>query len=415
MPSAFACYPPAWDVTKELTKVLHSPEFHRIDNGRLFNFDVGFEQVGGILKEGFELAGRRFEFLAYSSSALREHSVWFINPFEYQHPNTKEMVWISAFTSTNPSITIQRNQWAVVEDLGLKPYLHTDGAGTISECLDDEIWERLHEGCRDYGENVIKPSGVIKVIAVEPRLDDNPIRMRLRPSMGKFEDSRSTETNIEIANYFNKPMLSYLNSDSGDKRVRREVFYELQDDAVANALTIDDSMQQLSNILEKNSLGSVYRLSYIIHQLLVLSLDIRTPGIDTPFLKDYQLVGVPDEGPAYEKEGHKNLERSGEADYTYLSYLLDRPIVLEARALNRMTSLPTYPLTDPLTTTKISEAEVVVGAILDKCSSDRARRDRISCMGDQASQAVMRQGLLPYEGEEDIATKQMSRAGLKCA
>lgn len=64
-----------------------------------------------------------------------------------------------AFTSTNPSITIQRNQWAVVEDLGLKPYLHTDGAGTISECLDDEIWERLHEGCRDYGENVIKPSG----------------------------------------------------------------------------------------------------------------------------------------------------------------------------------------------------------------------------------------------------------------
>lgn len=68
--------------------------------------------------------------------------------------------------------------------------------------------------------------------------------------------------------------------------MRREVFYELQDDAVANALTIDDSMQQLSNILEKNSLGSVYRLSYIIHQLLVLSLDIRTPGIDTPFLKE---------------------------------------------------------------------------------------------------------------------------------
>jgi hypothetical protein len=29
------------------------------------------QRVGGILKRGFELAGRRFEFLAYSSSALR--------------------------------------------------------------------------------------------------------------------------------------------------------------------------------------------------------------------------------------------------------------------------------------------------------------------------------------------------------
>jgi RNA-dependent RNA polymerase len=39
------------------------------------------ERVGGLLKEGFELAGRRFEFLAYSSSALRDHAVWFVCPF----------------------------------------------------------------------------------------------------------------------------------------------------------------------------------------------------------------------------------------------------------------------------------------------------------------------------------------------
>ncbi|KAK0187095.1 RNA dependent RNA polymerase-domain-containing protein [Armillaria mellea] len=54
------------------------------------------ERVGGVLTEGFELAGRRFEFLAYSPSALKEHSVWFINPFQYQHPNTNKIVWITA-------------------------------------------------------------------------------------------------------------------------------------------------------------------------------------------------------------------------------------------------------------------------------------------------------------------------------
>ncbi|KAK0447465.1 RNA dependent RNA polymerase-domain-containing protein [Desarmillaria tabescens] len=329
------------------------------------------ERIGGILREGFELAGRKFEFLAYSSSALKEHSVWFINPFEYQHPNTKQMAWITAdsirntigdfkskpimtmpskwaarlgqaFTSTNPSVTIRRDQWTVVEDLGLKPYLHTDGAGTISESLGDEIWERLCEGRRDHGENMIKPSayqirflGYKGVVAVDPRLDDNPIRMRLRPSMGKFENSQATEANIEIASYFNKPMRSYLNRQLvvilEDKLVRREVFQELQDDAVAKALTINDSMQQFSNILEEHSLGNVYRLSYIISRLSALRLDIATPGIDTPFLKElrevgkihvlqdikyrarilvpdsYQLIGVPDEGPAYVKAGCKNV------------------------------------------------------------------------------------------------------------
>lgn len=41
------------------------------------------ERVGRILKEGFELAGRYFQFLAYSSSALRQHAVWFVHPFEH--------------------------------------------------------------------------------------------------------------------------------------------------------------------------------------------------------------------------------------------------------------------------------------------------------------------------------------------
>ncbi len=116
-----------------------------------------------------------------------------------------------------------------------------------------------------------------------------------------------------------------------DKRVRREVFQELQDDAEANAKTIDDSLKQFSDILERHSLGNVYRLSYIIRRLSDLGLDIATPGIDTPFLKElrqvgkihilqdikhraripvpgsYQLIGVPDEGPAYEKAGYKNV------------------------------------------------------------------------------------------------------------
>jgi hypothetical protein len=35
-----------------------------------------------MMVKGFTLAGRKWEFLGYSMSGLREHSVWFVNPFK---------------------------------------------------------------------------------------------------------------------------------------------------------------------------------------------------------------------------------------------------------------------------------------------------------------------------------------------
>lgn len=142
------------------------------------------ERVGGILKRGFELAGRKFEFLAYSTSALREHAVWFMNPFS--HP---ERGWVTsedirrsigdfegtdliklpskyaarlaqAFTATDPSVEIRRDQWEEVDDLGSEPYLFTDGVGTISKALGDLIWGALCAGRRDQGRNSVQPSAV---------------------------------------------------------------------------------------------------------------------------------------------------------------------------------------------------------------------------------------------------------------
>ena|ERR1700731_4445729 len=34
-----------------------------------------------LMTNGFRLAGRQWEFLGYSMSGLREHSVWFVRPF----------------------------------------------------------------------------------------------------------------------------------------------------------------------------------------------------------------------------------------------------------------------------------------------------------------------------------------------
>lgn len=112
-------------------------------------------RVGGTLRDGFVLGGRRFEFLGYSTSALREHAVWFVNPFQ-RNGETVDASTIrrllgnfsnvlscppkfaarlaQAFTATDPSVTISREQITEMPDMGPKNYEFTDGESPSDDC-----------------------------------------------------------------------------------------------------------------------------------------------------------------------------------------------------------------------------------------------------------------------------------------
>lgn len=149
-------------------------------------------RVGTILKEGFELGGKHFEFLAYSNSALKTHAVWFMSPFT--DPNegyiTSERIrrsigdfgvlWTQpsklaariaqAFSATDPSVTLVKGQWdEKMEDIYTTwtttrgeqaTACHTDGVGTISPELRDMIWNALCEASNGWRQNKVKPSVV---------------------------------------------------------------------------------------------------------------------------------------------------------------------------------------------------------------------------------------------------------------
>jgi RNA-dependent RNA polymerase len=191
-------------------------------------------RVGGVLRDGFQIAGRSFEFLAYSHSSLREHAVWFVSPFDdpveghvnaesiraqlgdfsnlLRTPSKYAARIAQAFTSTDPSVKIRRDQWEEQPELGL----HTDGVGTISQELANMIWE---EKCRATGnlrENRVKPSayqfrflGYKGVVVVDSRLQG--IKMRLRGSQCKFPVHNEEDTEFEIAGSFDSPIPSHLN------------------------------------------------------------------------------------------------------------------------------------------------------------------------------------------------------------
>ncbi|CAL1705570.1 unnamed protein product [Somion occarium] len=314
-----------------------------------------------------EIGGRLFQFLAYSSSALRQHAVWFMHPFVDNGGNLIDAAIIrsrlgdfsgvikspskyaarmaQAFTATDPSVKVPRQCVEEMEDLGSDPYLHTDGVGTISKELGDQIWDAL---CKDrdehYRKTAVQPSayqirflGYKGVVGIDERLEG--IKIRLRPSMNKFKIPGDDEAEIEIAQAFERPGMTYLNRPLitilEDRGVEKSAFLKLQMDAVADIRAAGDTMELARHLFRSHSLGTSYRIPYIIQCLSELGLGMKDER-PTHILQDaffdrlilfaknhvlrdikhaaripvpdsYMLVGIADEGPVYEKEGIENV------------------------------------------------------------------------------------------------------------
>ncbi|KAH8995451.1 RdRP-domain-containing protein [Lactarius akahatsu] len=318
------------------------------------------QRVGGILRDGFTLGGRTFEFLAYSMSSLREHSVWFMAPFRDPEEGyvTAENIRASlgnfsrllrtpskyaariaqAFTATDPSTKIYRDQWEEQPELGP----HTDGVGTISPQLAAKIWEEKCKASGNTRGDCVEPSayqfrflGFKGVVVVDHRLEG--IKMRLRDSQHKFPVHSVEEAEFEIARAFNYPNPAYLNRPMvmalEDRGVEKEAFVDLLDNAKAKIHLSSKSLKMFIEQLRAYGIGSQYHLAFILEQLDKLGLDfvngadktaIGRPFFESPLRyfmnhslrevkfkaripvpKSFQLVGVADEGRAYINEGLK--------------------------------------------------------------------------------------------------------------
>ena len=138
------------------------------------------KRYGTILREtGLKIAGRSYRFLAYSQSALKEHSVWFMSPFrneddvlvdpafiidslgDFDNSSDSKLMYCpgrygarisQAFTSTESSISIQPEEIHYASDIEVQKvpgdptsgkWNFTDGVGTISPELGKKICDAL--------------------------------------------------------------------------------------------------------------------------------------------------------------------------------------------------------------------------------------------------------------------------------
>jgi hypothetical protein len=137
-------------------------------------------RYGKILREtGLKIGGRRYWFLAYSQSALKEHSVWFMRPFrnedrvlvdpafiidslgDFDNATDSKLIYCpgrygarisQAFTSTDSGVSIQPEEIQEVPDIEVPKvsgdpssgkWNFTDGVGTVSPELAKQIWDTM--------------------------------------------------------------------------------------------------------------------------------------------------------------------------------------------------------------------------------------------------------------------------------
>ncbi|XP_048571282.1 probable RNA-dependent RNA polymerase 2 [Triticum urartu] len=207
-----------------------------------------YYRILSILKEGFCIGPKKYEFLAFSASQLRGSSVWMFasndslkaEDIRRWMGNFEEIRSVSKcaarmgqlFSSSRQTLEILPRDVEEIPDIevttdGTK-YIFSDGIGKISERFAKEM------ACRiglDYTNPPsafqIRYGGYKGVVAVDP---DSFRNLSLRPSMKKFESKSRmfniTSTSKSQPSYMNREIISLLSTLG----IRDEIFELMQQD-----------------------------------------------------------------------------------------------------------------------------------------------------------------------------------------
>ncbi|TFK30601.1 RNA-directed RNA polymerase 2 [Coprinopsis marcescibilis] len=270
------------------------------------------ERFGSLLLRGLVIAKRQFKFLAYSQSALKEHSVWFVKPFtdpKHGLVTTQSIIaslgtfdglvsdpklmncparyaarLSQSFTATDAcTIDVEEihhgHDIEVVDEASGLKYCFTDGVGTLSSELAQNIWFQLKQtkrrarALRGYpAAYQVRFMGSKGMLSVDPRLQGNIIC--LRPSMIKFEAPNSQA--IEIARSFDRPTQYFLNRPlimlMEGLGVPYSTFKHFQDKAEHETKLAARSLHSAATMLETHGLGSGFRVPSLLLSLNKLGI-----------------------------------------------------------------------------------------------------------------------------------------------
>ena len=194
-----------------------------------------YSRVLRILKEGIELGGRKFEFLAFSASQLREHSVWM---FASNQTTTADKIraWMGDFTTIKNVATCAARMGQcfsaskkgpdtyaheieeipdIEREVGGMKYCFSDGIGRISPTFAIEVASKCGYSVTGKAPSAfqIRYAGYKGVVAIHPT---STCKLSLRRSMKKFSSDLVSLDVLEWSRflpcYLNRQIITLLST-----------------------------------------------------------------------------------------------------------------------------------------------------------------------------------------------------------
>ncbi|PUZ50556.1 hypothetical protein GQ55_6G066900 [Panicum hallii var. hallii] len=210
-----------------------------------------YRRVQTILTKGFHMCGRKYSFLAFSPNQLRSRSAWFfaedgittiasIREWMGQFPSNNIAKHAArmgqCFTSTYPTVTIQRDEMEFLQDVNHNEYNFSDGIGKITPKLALEVAKKLPL-TDNYVPSAfqIRFAGFKGVVAVWPGENEETRCLSLRPSMKKFDSDHYvfevvSWTKLQPA-FLNRQIITLLSTlgvpDSIFRQMQSEMLHNL--------------------------------------------------------------------------------------------------------------------------------------------------------------------------------------------
>ena len=264
-----------------------------------------------LMRQGLDLGGRSWSFLAWSSSGLKTGTCFFMSPFAAADDSravTPELIHreigdftgtetalipakyfariSQAFTSSKPSIELKKKRILAIDDVvSHSGSIFSDGVGLISVQLAERVNSTLFAGSVSLKSPPtcfqIRLGGAKGMVQVDPAMKQRTIA--LRPSQIKFQSSR---TRLEIAGTFsagpgflNRPLIKLLE----DLGIHPRQFLKLQAQATAKIANSRTALTSAITLLRDWSLAPATHFTRTLDYLARHSVT-RSAAFANPFV-----------------------------------------------------------------------------------------------------------------------------------
>ncbi|XVF03028.1 hypothetical protein REPUB_Repub04eG0225200 [Reevesia pubescens] len=251
-----------------------------------------YERILSTLKNGIDIGDKRFEFLAFSSSQLRENSAWMfasrnglsaadIRRWMGNFSKIRNVAKYAArlgqsFSSSTETLSVAQDEIEIIPDVeimrgGIK-YVFSDGIGKISAQFAKKVAAKCRLNGRTPSAFQIRIGGFKGVVAVDPT---SSRKLSLRRSMSKYE---SENTKLDVLAW-SKYQPCFLNRQ---------------------LITLLSTLGVPAHAFEKKQREAVAQLNAILTDPLKAqeALELMSSGENTNILKEMLLCGYkPDAEP----------------------------------------------------------------------------------------------------------------------